>query len=528
MKKTLTALLCAANVVAASAATEGALEGQFSVSPTKKIVFSKGNLQYQASTKTWRFAEKQYDIAEYANRDISDTFDGWIDLFGWGTGQNPTFYEFENEKFAQYSEWGANAISNGGNKANLWRTLTSEEWNYLLEKRTNAAKLRGFAYIGEQWGLVILPDAWKLPAGVTFNASIKDWGTSKYTATQWTKMEKNGAVFLPATRQRRYTDLDFATAGPYWSSTAKGDESAIAVYFSNNVFRPCTWTHETITNGELADYTESRPIGNAVRLVQDYIPPKSNNGAMSGKFSVSAAKKVFFSQGNLQYQATTKTWQFAENQWDYVGSANSKIAADNDGWIDLFGWGTGKKPTLADASDAKYALYSEWGANAISNGGKKINQWRTLTKTEWNYLIEKRKNAAQLRGMAAVEGTYGLVILPDDWTLPEGLTFNASVSEWSANSYNAAQWETMEKAGAIYLPAANYREGNEMPFMPQMGQYWSATLSGKTKAVILFFMPEDLRPGTMTDDETGKTVDSCNERHCGVAVRLVKNAPATA
>ncbi|MBP5366513.1 MAG: hypothetical protein J6Y82_11460, partial [Bacteroidales bacterium] len=47
-------------------------------------------------------------------------------------------------------------------------------------------------------------------------------------------------------------------------------------------------------------------------------------------------------------------------------------------------------------------------------------------------------------------------------------------------------------------------------------------------AVILFFMPEDLRPGTMTDDETGKTVDSCNERHCGVAVRLVKNAPATA
>ena len=41
---------------------QGALNGVFSVSPTKKVVFSKGNLQYRASTNTWRFAEHQYDI----------------------------------------------------------------------------------------------------------------------------------------------------------------------------------------------------------------------------------------------------------------------------------------------------------------------------------------------------------------------------------------------------------------------------------------------------------------------------------
>lgn len=30
------------------------INGKFSVSPTQQVYFSKGNLQYQASTKTWR------------------------------------------------------------------------------------------------------------------------------------------------------------------------------------------------------------------------------------------------------------------------------------------------------------------------------------------------------------------------------------------------------------------------------------------------------------------------------------------
>ena len=33
-------------------------------------------------------------------------------------------------------DWGVNnAISNGGNEAGLWRTLTIEEWKYLMESR---------------------------------------------------------------------------------------------------------------------------------------------------------------------------------------------------------------------------------------------------------------------------------------------------------------------------------------------------------------------------------------------------------
>lgn len=60
----------------------------------------------------------------------------------------------------------------------------------------------------------------------------------------------------------------------------------------------------------------------------------------NGVFSVSDSTQVVFSQGNLQYRASTNTWRFATNQWDYMGSANSNISQTYSNWIDLFGWGT--------------------------------------------------------------------------------------------------------------------------------------------------------------------------------------------
>ena len=79
------------------------------------------------------------------------------------------------------------------------------------------------------------------------------------------------------------------------------------------------------------------------------------DGLLPGTFSVSAVKKVRFSQGNLQYCASSNIWRFAESQWDYVGSQNplhgnpcgtvtgsdnGNISQTYNGWIDLFGWGT--------------------------------------------------------------------------------------------------------------------------------------------------------------------------------------------
>jgi hypothetical protein len=59
-------------------------------------------------------------------------------------------------------------------------------------------------------------------------------------------------------------------------------------------------------------------------------------GKRIGVFSVSANKKVSFAQGNLQYIQSTKTWQFARNQFEHIGAANVKNGALAD-HIDLFG-----------------------------------------------------------------------------------------------------------------------------------------------------------------------------------------------
>ncbi len=80
--------------IAFCAVPEGALSGEFSVADGRRVRFSRGNLQYQASTKTWRFAEHQYDIIGDNPGNTTetgrDTQSEWIDLFGWGaTGFNP-------------------------------------------------------------------------------------------------------------------------------------------------------------------------------------------------------------------------------------------------------------------------------------------------------------------------------------------------------------------------------------------------------------------------------------------------------
>lgn len=193
----------------------GAAKGVFSVSSTKQVFFAKGNLQYQASTGTWRFAENQYDYIGDGNLNVSATYSGWIDLFGQGTSGYNGRYPYNTEYTDPYGnpagdldgtnyDWGVyNAISNGGNQAGLWRTMNSTECNYLFYKRKNASQLYGLAQIGETNGLIILPDEWKAPADITFCPQVSPYSTNAYRANvytldQWAKMEQAGAVFLPA------------------------------------------------------------------------------------------------------------------------------------------------------------------------------------------------------------------------------------------------------------------------------------------------------------------------------------------
>ena len=224
--------------------------GPFSVSEKKTVFFSPGNLQYQPSTKTWRFAEHQWEVIGEDNQNISDSYSGWIDMFGWGTGNNPTLISTNDEYFSIFTDWGVNAISNGGNETNIWRTLTEDEWVFLIKERPNAKALYGLGHANERFGLILLPDDWTLPAGLSFTGK-----NDTYTSDEWSVMEAAGAVFLPAAGYR-YCDggVDYVgSIGYYWSSTPYSSESAWRLYF---------------VSGKVSMYRSNRCYGYSVRLVR--------------------------------------------------------------------------------------------------------------------------------------------------------------------------------------------------------------------------------------------------------------------
>ena len=211
-----------------------------------------------------------------------------------------------------------------------------------------------------------------------------------------------------------------------------------------------------------------------------------------GSFSIDTDKRVHFSQGNLQYNAGSNTWRFAEHQYDVIGTGNNNSGPNYNGWVDLFGWGASgyngiypwqhKVETGDDRNLWHYYYYEEksdiantkydWGKyNAISNGGNQAGLWRTLTDKEWYYIISKRPNASKLRGKATINNINGVIILPDAWNSPENIKFSTSDN----NVYTLAEWQLMETAGAIFLPYAGFASSRQMYYLGENGYYWSSS-----------------------------------------------------
>ena len=199
----------------------------------------------------------------------------------------------------------------------------------------------------------------------------------------------------------------------------------------------------------------------------------ATEGALSGAFAINGdGDYIAFSKGNLQYHCTNHVWQFATNQYDIIGGDNANISDSYDGWVDLFGYGTGNNPTLVNTSYGDYSTFTDWGVNAISNGGNEANLWRTLTKDEWVYIFNSRTKASQKYGMATVANLPGIILLPDVYAGP---AINTDHDAWANNVISSSEWAAYEAAGAVFLPAAGYRSGTTMDNVGSYGFYWSST-----------------------------------------------------
>lgn len=96
--------------------------------------------------------------------------------------------------------------------------------------------------------------------------------------------------------------------------------------------------------------------------------PHVPNDATKGIFSVGYSQQVSFAKGNLQYQASSGTWRFANNQWETMGQGNVNISANYSGWIDLFGWGTGNGPLNHSENNNDYSTFCDWGSYGMGDG----------------------------------------------------------------------------------------------------------------------------------------------------------------
>ena len=263
---------------------------------------------------------------------------------------------------------------------------------------------------------------------------------------------------------------------------------------------------------------------------------KVNTNYQAKPFTVGIEKQVLFSQGNLQYQASTNTWQFAEQQNERLGkAANLLISATNSHWIDHFGWGTSgynsKYPYMTSRTNEDYGNGTadlvgtdyDWGQfNAIRNGGNEKGLWRLMTKDEWVYMFDTRENAANLRAFATVDTVKGYLLLPDGYAFPSGITFTPGTLDWNKNIYKLEQWQQMEALGAVFLPVTGLRAGdNHFSSFTTDGCYWNGTcpshnLWGETQY-------SSISGGEFWFQKGRATPTAETSRLYGIAVRLVKD-----
>jgi len=254
----------------------------FSVSDDKQVYFAESNLQYNAKQNKWRFAPNAYDYIGLENMLIDQEYDGYIDLFSWGsTGYNeqyPWDYSIESISCGEGHkdiagtnyDFGINTKSQIGDG---YRMFTHDEIHYLLMFRDNAENLFGFGSIAKTKGLFILPDDFATPEGIDFVPATKDGFTNRYDwywsigdnqnytknlydVDQWKVLKDAGAVFLPTGGMRYEQEVSHVgVSGHYWTSSHYGAE------FANCL---CLFEQDLFLEGNF-----DRNYGLSVRLVKD-------------------------------------------------------------------------------------------------------------------------------------------------------------------------------------------------------------------------------------------------------------------
>ena len=371
-------------------------------------VFSRGNLQYKQTSDKWRCAPKQYDWKGTDNLQMGNTaYPGWVDLFSWSIGDENNYgatsaYNTSLYYNKAFVDWGSKFEGN-------WSTLSINEWYYLLYTRANANNLWGMAMIGDTLGMVLLPNGWTNPGGVTFvpgttpttnmwyaddcldptHADENHWRinkenlpANKFTEEEWAILEAAGAVFCPyggrrsggygnhTNRDNETVSYEYAYAyyenyyGAYWTSTVRNAEEG-KVYWLPMICGGCDANHENWGRGSHGWWENGR-YGHSVRLVhiipRQYTVTYDANGAEgvvptdAAKYPDGAAITLASAAGLSKEGYVFAGWKFKGVTYNDSYTINNVLA--NEEIVFEAQWTLMPSVTLRDGlSDGKWGTY---------------------------------------------------------------------------------------------------------------------------------------------------------------------------
>lgn len=234
-------------VVVKNAYPDGAVPGIFTIKnmetgKSKRCCFAKGNLWYGkkdgASEATFNFEDSQLDYPAAWNANH-------VSHFYWSKSADVARAEAYSDPQISADDVlftnNADFVANG--QKGIWHILEYLDWYDIAFKFKPAVITDGKG--SEHHGFIMLPDEFFNPFP----------GKDKFTLEEFSKMEAEGAVFLPNAGSRTGSELsDQGTVGAYYSSTLSGEPKR-AWYFKNG-------DEHTVTNCE-------RNVGLSLRLVTE-------------------------------------------------------------------------------------------------------------------------------------------------------------------------------------------------------------------------------------------------------------------
>lgn len=560
----------------------------FSVSETRTVYFSTGNLRMRTESllvddsETWSMYDNQYNYEDYSALGYpANTYE--FSLFNWGHNSGVfrdltssylsyamfgSELTFPNAFYDQISYVDLNWVYDWGSMIGSgfeWRTLTKDEWRYLLEGRSGASRLHktGVRVCGVDYCLVLAPD--------NFEGTI----SSNYSKSAWAEAEAAGCICLPPAGHgvggepvSSFNKNEFA--GYYWTatSTSGGSEFAYILNFHSNgysiesalksncysvrlvkngptssdasvesisldqtaitvaadkrniklnaIVSPAYATNKHVTwsssNIDVATvdpdgYLSTYNVGTATITATTEDGGKTASCVVTcieglpGVFTVGPQTTVRFSFGNL-YHDPTWDFKFEEHQYD----SPSEWTADH---IGHFFWSRSEEVAIlqqySDQSRSEDDILFTNSTLLLPNEDLYIRPgYRALSMDEWSYLLGSRPNAAGLYkcGVNVCGKKNCLILAPDDYV--------GTIQE----SYDETSWQNAEYAGLVCLPAAGYRNSgvsSKVSHYGSVGYYWTSSAYQDNSAYAMTFTDDDLY------------FDFTEARNVDHAIRLVHN-----